>query len=182
MHFSQVPRDLQALLISTVIWWRWIYEGNSICKLQIVIEKNRMEIMTYKQHLFFNIISIQIWTLVPPFHKSLETCSVKFFWLLSEPRAHCSFKRLDVRLRYLSALPRTSAPNYGLPDVTGNVHRTWAAFLCGYPLLPYFLPTKNERHAVLSWYTYSGAPPSCNSCYVCTVMRIPIVVHHNKTR
>ena len=35
-------------------------EGNSISKLQIVIEKNRMEIMTYKQHLFFNIISIQI--------------------------------------------------------------------------------------------------------------------------
>ena len=34
------------------------YEGNSISKLQIVIEKNRMEIMTYKQHLFFNIISI----------------------------------------------------------------------------------------------------------------------------
>ena len=36
------------------------YEGDSISKLQIVIEKNRMEIMTYKQHLFFNIISIQI--------------------------------------------------------------------------------------------------------------------------
>ena len=38
----------------------YIYEGDSISKLQIVIEKNRMEIMTYKQHLFFNIISIQI--------------------------------------------------------------------------------------------------------------------------
>ena len=37
-----------------------MYEGNSIRKLQIMIEKNRMEIMTYKQHLFFNIISIQI--------------------------------------------------------------------------------------------------------------------------
>jgi len=37
-----------------------IYEGDSISKLQMVIEKNRMEIMTYKQHLFFNIISIQI--------------------------------------------------------------------------------------------------------------------------
>ena len=37
-----------------------IYEGNSISKLQIVIGKNRMEIMTYKKHLFFNIISIQI--------------------------------------------------------------------------------------------------------------------------
>jgi hypothetical protein len=48
---------------------------------------------------------------------------------------------------------------------------------------PYFLPTKNaQRHAFLSWYMYSGAPPSCNSCYVCTVMRIPIVVRQNKTR
>ena len=37
-----------------------MYEGDSISKLQIVIEKNRMEIMTYTQHLFFNIIFIQI--------------------------------------------------------------------------------------------------------------------------
>jgi hypothetical protein len=47
-----------------------------------------------------------------------------------------------------------------------SVGPIWAAFLCGYLLLPYFLPTKNaERHAVLSWYMYSVAPPSCNSCY-----------------
>jgi hypothetical protein len=47
----------------------------------------------------------------------------------------------------------------------------------------FFLPTTNsQRHAVLLWYMYSGAPPSCNSCYICTVTRIPIVVHHNKTR
>ena len=37
-----------------------MYEGNSISKLQNLIEKNRIEIMTYKQHLFFNTISIQI--------------------------------------------------------------------------------------------------------------------------
>jgi len=37
-----------------------MYEGNSISKLQIVIEKKRMEITTYKQHLIFNVISIQI--------------------------------------------------------------------------------------------------------------------------
>jgi len=30
------------------------YEGKSISKLQTVIEKKRMGIMTYKQHLFFN--------------------------------------------------------------------------------------------------------------------------------
>ena len=71
----------------------------------------------------------------------------------------------------------------GLLDVTGNVHRTWAAFLCGYPLLPYLLPMKTaQRHAVLSWYMYSGAPPSCNGCFVFTVMRIPIIARHNKTR
>jgi hypothetical protein len=72
-------------------------------------------------------------------------------------------------------------------DAAKDMHKEmlpiWAAFLCGYPLLrPNFLPTKNtQRHAVLSWYMYSGVPPSCNFCYVCTVMRIPIVVRH-KTR
>jgi len=36
------------------------YEGKSISKLQIMIEKRRMGIMTYKQHLFFNVIYKQI--------------------------------------------------------------------------------------------------------------------------
>jgi len=31
-------------------------------------------------------------------------------------------------------------------DVTGNFHRTWAAFLCGYPLLPYFPQKNTQRH------------------------------------
>jgi len=37
-----------------------MYEGKSVSKLQIVIAKKQMRIMTYKQHLFFNIISTQI--------------------------------------------------------------------------------------------------------------------------
>ena len=54
---------------------------------------------------------------------------------------------------------------------------------CSHPLLPYLFPTKTaQRHAVLSWYTYSGAPPSCNWCSVFTVMRILITARHNKTR
>jgi len=36
------------------------YEGKSISKLQIMIEKRQKWIMTYKQHLFFNVISKQI--------------------------------------------------------------------------------------------------------------------------
>ena len=51
-----------------------------------------------------------------------------------------SADRLDVRLRYLSAFPRTSAPNYGLLDVTGNMHHTWQHFfmdiLCCYTFCP----------------------------------------------
>jgi len=36
------------------------YEGKLISELQIVIEKRRMGIMTYKQHLIFNVIYKQI--------------------------------------------------------------------------------------------------------------------------
>jgi hypothetical protein len=68
-------------------------------------------------------------------------------------------------------------------DIHKEMLPIWETFLCGYPLLPYFMPTKKaQHHAVLSWYMYSGAPPSYNSYYVCTFMRIPIVVRHNKTR
>jgi hypothetical protein len=71
-----------------------------------------------------------------------------------------------------------------LPPLCADCLPIWAAFLCGYPLLRlYLLPAKNAQlYAVLSWYMCSGAPPSCNSCYVCTVMRIPIIVRHNKIR
>jgi len=36
------------------------YERKSKSKLQIIIGKKQMVIMTYKQHLFFNVISKQI--------------------------------------------------------------------------------------------------------------------------
>jgi hypothetical protein len=36
------------------------YKGKSISELQIVIGNKQMEIITYKQHLFFFVISIQI--------------------------------------------------------------------------------------------------------------------------
>jgi len=50
-------------------------------------------------------------------------------------------------------------------------------------LLPYlWLTNIAHRHSVLSWYTHSGAPPSCNWCSVFTVMHIPIIARHNKTR
>jgi transposase len=54
---------------------------------------------------------------------------------------------------------------------------------CSHLLLPYLLPTKTaQHHTVLSWYKYSGEPPSCNWCSIFRVMRIRIIAHHNKTR
>jgi len=64
-----------------------------------------------------------------------------------------------------------------------TINAVATAIGCSHPLLPYLLPTKTaQHHAVLSWYTYSGAPPSCNWCSIFTVMRIPIIACHNKTR
>ena len=60
VHSTDSTDVAHRILTVTLVLASARYEGNSISKLQIVIEKNRMEIMTYKQHLFFNIISIQI--------------------------------------------------------------------------------------------------------------------------
>jgi len=135
--------------------------GDSIIKLQIVIEKNRMEIMTYKQHLFFehnlhtNLNTCPTFSQVPGnLLRKILLVAVGTFPVWRSPPAD----RLDVRLRYLSALPRISAPNYGLPDVTGNVHRTWAAFLCGYPLRPYFFAHKTHNATLFYRGTYIQSP------------------------
>ena len=64
--------------IFEMIVLKW-YDGNSKNKLKIVIEKNRMELMTFKQHLFFNIISIQIYKCVPPCHKSWKPVAKNSF-------------------------------------------------------------------------------------------------------
>jgi len=55
-----VTHDTLCLVGETLTLLFRKYEGKSISKLQIVIEKRRMGIMTYKQHSFFNVISKQI--------------------------------------------------------------------------------------------------------------------------
>jgi hypothetical protein len=56
-------------------------------------------------------------------------CQLKLF--LAGPRG--------VHLRYMSALQRTSAPNWKQLDVTGTSHRRWEAFPYEYFLMPYHL-------------------------------------------
>ena len=133
--------------------------------------------MTYKQHLCEQPIAVataSMVTLLSARIMSSTRCKVAGVAIATSRLTRSSS----------SILVRSSENTVmGLLDVTGNVRRTRAAFVCGYPLLPYLLPTKTAgRHAVLSWYTYSGAPPFCNSCSLLTVMRVPLVARHNKTR
>jgi hypothetical protein len=169
-----------------VWWWEYfvcclvlcyIYEGesisykSSISKLQIVIEKKRLGIMTYKQYLFFKAIFIRRWW---------PSCLLGWcLWRAATLPAWRSPPADDSIFVFLSALPRASAPNCGLRDLTGNAHRTWATFLCGYPLLPYFCPQK----PYIATLFYRGTRfQGRNSCSVFAVMRIQIVACHNKTR
>ena len=158
----------QTLHIATK--YQLIYEGKSISKLQIVIEKKRMVIMTYKQHLFFKC----------NLHTNLNTCPT-----VPQVPGDLRCKILMVTVgttRTLLFQTRHLQENVSPGKCCFRGANRWK-FLCEYPLLPYLFPTKtSQRHAVLSWYTYSRARPSCNSCSVCTVMRTLIVARHNKTR
>jgi hypothetical protein len=104
-------------------------------------------------------------------------CFTECFWKLTGNSVIWQRDQLAVIIKFNT---RAIVGKYmdGAKDMNKEMLPIWAAFLCAYPLLLlYFLPTKNTQHqAVLSWYMYSGAPPSCNSCYVCKFMRIPIVV------
>ena len=70
--------------------WRMNYEWKPISKLEIVIENKRMEVDIQTTFIFQRNLHTNLKT-CPPFHKSQETCGIKFLWLLSEPRADCSF-------------------------------------------------------------------------------------------
>ena len=150
-------------------------------KLQIVIKKKRMEIMTYKQHLFFSVISTQISTLVPPFHKPLETCSVKFLWLLSEPRAHCRPTRCS------SSILVRHSENFCI-----QLWPTWCDRQCSpymgsislwtsFAVIPFAHKNRTAPRCSIVVIVFRGAA-ILSSCSVSTVMRILIVARHNKNR
>jgi hypothetical protein len=58
----------------------------------------------------------------------------------------------------------------------------WVAFLCGYPLLPYFLPKKTHNATLFYRATCIQGRHHIVTAATSVVMRIPIVVRHNKTR
>ena len=65
--------------------------------------------------------------------------------------------------------------------MTSNVHRTWAAFRCGCPALPYFFPQKPHNATLFYRGTRIQGRRHLVTATPSLVMRIPIVARHNKT-
>jgi hypothetical protein len=55
------------------------YEGESVNRSQMDIKRKTREIQTWKNHLFLDICSINIYTLVPSFYQCVEIRSIEVF-------------------------------------------------------------------------------------------------------
>jgi hypothetical protein len=67
-------------------------------------------------------------------------------------------------------------------DIQKEMLPVWAAFLCGNPLLPYFLPIKKHNATLFYRGTCMQGRRHLVTAVTSVVMRIPIVMRHNKTR
>jgi hypothetical protein len=71
-------------------------------------------------------------------------------------------------------------------DAAKDIHKEmltiWAAFLCRYPLPPYFLPAKTHNATLFYRGTCIQGRRHLVAAATSVVMRILVVVRHNKTR
>jgi hypothetical protein len=65
-----------------------LHEGESVNKSQMDIKHKTCDIHTWKKHLFLDISSTNIDTLVQLLYQCVKTCSLEVFWLLSQPLPH----------------------------------------------------------------------------------------------
>jgi hypothetical protein len=64
------------------------YEGESVNRSQMDIKLKTCDIRTWMKHLFLDIFSTNIDTLVPLLYQCVETRSIEVFWLLSQSFPH----------------------------------------------------------------------------------------------
>jgi hypothetical protein len=67
------------------------YEGESVNRSQTDTERKTCDIRTWEKHLFLNISSTRIDTLVPLLYQCAETCSIEVIWLLSQAHHQRNF-------------------------------------------------------------------------------------------
>jgi hypothetical protein len=77
-----------------------IYEGESVNKSQMDIKRKICDIRTWEKHLFFDMPSTNIDTLVPSLYHYVETLSIEVVWLLSQPFPQLRFNLLVISEKF----------------------------------------------------------------------------------
>jgi hypothetical protein len=88
-NISLVVSFLGSIMASNGVLYK--NEGESVNRSQMGIKRKTCDIRTLKKHLFLNISSTNIDTLVPSLYQCIKTCSTEVFWLLSQPLLHLRF-------------------------------------------------------------------------------------------
>jgi hypothetical protein len=100
---------------------------------------------TWTKHLFFDISSTNIDTLAPSLYQCVETRSIEFFRLSSQPLPHL----VGHRLRISNVLERISLLSCEPFYTTNTSHREQETFLYEHPLHRALLPTKTHNRTLL---------------------------------
>jgi hypothetical protein len=111
------------------------------------------DIWTWKKHLFLDISSTNIDTLVSSLCRCVETHSMESFWLLSQPLPHLLFN-VFVSSETFATMVAISRPSCEPLYATNTSHHKQETFLYKYSLHWVLLPTRNvQQYAALRQYT-----------------------------
>jgi hypothetical protein len=109
------------------------------------IKRKTCYILTWKKHLFLDISSTNIDTLVPSLYQCFETRSTEVFRLSSKLLPHL----VGHRPRLSNVLERISRPSYEPIFATNTSHRKHEIFIYEYPLHQSFCPQKTHKKILL---------------------------------
>jgi hypothetical protein len=89
---------LYRILSQSIVLFITLQERNSVNKSQMHIKRKTCDIRTWQKHLFLDISSTNIDTLVPSLCLCVETRSIEIFLLLSQPLPHLRFVICNFRM------------------------------------------------------------------------------------
>jgi hypothetical protein len=104
----------------------FIYEGESVNRSQMDIQRKTCDIRTWKKHLFLDISSANTDTLVPSLHQCVEIHGIEIFWLMSQSLPYLRFNALASSGTFATQLWTALCDKF-VPPWTGNIY-LWKSF------------------------------------------------------
>jgi hypothetical protein len=98
----------------------WKDKGESVNRSHMDMKLKTFDIRTWKKHLFLDISSIKIDTLVPSLYLCVQTRSTEVFWLLSQPLLHLRFNLVVMSKTFATQLWNAWRDKH-FPPWTGNI-------------------------------------------------------------